>query len=491
MFAADALEEGIKKILKKNYDDNNERDMMNLTKRIFNLKWAQQGIMEKRQLRVLMQSEKKKNELELEDKKYKKLISEKDYEKIKIKFKKIEKKNEEEKIRKKEEEKAKEKLEMEKEEMKKTENKTINMEISKRMKIQLKKVRDKRIEMSKINLEEEKKTNEKIKRREYIICEEDKKNNDFERNIYNSIKKVMEKKEIKGCFTKYLNHLKVIYDIYSKMSLNKMNTKQVIHIDGYNQFLVNFTILGVYISLEQMNYIFKNISKVSQSQRNNDLYLDFEDFKVSIGYLTIFSNSENKSWKLKPKDIEEINAEKIELFFQNIGLKIPFNKLELEKFINDRRNMSTKNFLNLQQTKKREDKNSLYNKQLSLKEEIEINQNILQKSDTNIDKTEEQPNIEKKDEMIQVQDENEITKLELNNDNNKKEEEKEEINNKKLDDSPKNNENEDENKNDKVESNIDKNNNVNEIEENKDLDNNKEEKEKKESEDKVEKNKSK
>ena len=485
MFAADALEEGIRKMLKKNYENNSESDIMNFAKGIFNLKWAQKGIMEKKQLRVLIENEKKKTDLESEDKKYKKFISQKDYVRIKKKFKKIEKKIEEEKIKKKEEEEAKEKLEMEREEMKKTENKSINFEINKRMKIQLKKVRDKRIEINKINIEEEKRNIEAIKRRDYIICEEDKKNNDFERNIYNSIKKMMEKKEIKRCITKYLNHLKVIYDIYSKMSLNKMNTKQVIHIDGYNQFLVNFTILGVYISLEQMNYIFKNISKVSQSQRNNDLYLDFEDFKVSIGYLTIFSNSENKSWKLKPKDIEEINAEKIEIFFQNIGLKIPFNKLELEKFINDRRNMSAKNFLNLQQTKKREDKNSLYNKQLSLKEEIEINQNILQKSDTNIDKTEEQPNIEKKDEMIQVQDENEITKLELNNDNNKKEEEQEEINNKKLDDSPKNNENEDENKNDKVESNVDKNNNVNEIGENKDLDNNKEEKEKKESEDKV------
>ena len=466
MFAADALEEGIKKILKKNYDDNNERDMMNLTKRIFNLKWAQQGIMEKRQLRELMQSEKKKNELELEDKKYKKLISEKDYEKIKIKFKKIEKKNEEEKIRKKEEEKAKEKLEMEKEEMKKTENKTINMEISKRMKIQLKKVRDKRIEMSKINLEEEKKTNEKIKRREYIICEEDKKNNDFERNIFNSIKKVIEKKEIKGCFTKYLNHLKVIYDIYSKMSLNKMNTKQVIHIDGFNQFLVNFTILGVNISLEQMNWIFKNISKVLQNERNNDLYLDFEDFKLSIVYLTIFSNSENKSWKLKPKDIEEINEEKIEIFFQNMGLKLPFNKLELEKFINDRRNMSTKNFMNLQQTKKRGDKNSFYNKQLSLKEEIEINQNILQKNSKNNNKNEEDTNNVKKDEIIQAQDENDT--INLDKSNNKKEE----MNNKKSDDSKENNDNEDENQNNKDENNMEINNdNENKLFENKDLNN--------------------
>ena len=315
-------------------------------------------------------------------------------------------------------------------------------------------------------MKKKKKTNEKIKRREYIICEEDKKNNDFERNVYNSIKKVMEKKEIKGCFTKYLNHLKVIYDIYSKMSLNKMNTKQVIHIDGFNQFLVNFTILGVNISLEQMNWIFKNISKVLQNERNNDLYLDFEDFKLSIVYLTIFSNSENKSWKLKPKDIEEINEEKIEIFFQNMGLKLPFNKLELEKFINDRRNMSTKNFMNLQQTKKRGDKNSFYNKQLSLKEEIEINQNILQKNSKNNNKNEEEANNVKKDEIIQAQDENDTINLDKSKNKN------EDMNNKKSDDSKENNDNEDENQNNKDENNMEINNdNENKLFENKDLNN--------------------
>ena len=198
MFAADALEEGIRKKLKKNYENNIESDIMNFAKGIFNLKWAQKGILEKKQLRVLIENEKKKTDLESEDKKYKKFISQKDYVRIKKKFKKNKKKIEEEKIKKKEEEEAKEKLEMEREEMKKTENKSINFEINKRMKIQLKKVRDKRIEINKINIEEEKRNIEAIKRRDYIICEEDKKNNDFERNIYNSIKKIMEKKEIKG-----------------------------------------------------------------------------------------------------------------------------------------------------------------------------------------------------------------------------------------------------------------------------------------------------
>ena len=375
LFAADALEDGIRRMIRRNYEEDPEGDEMRYTKRIFNLKWAKEGIKKKRKIRneIIIKNEKKKIDPEPEGNKFKIEKNKEKLGEIKKKFKEIQKKIEDEKIRIKEEIKLKDKYELEQEEKKRKANKYINLECNKKMKMQLKNIMEKRTGIRKEKEEEEKKEANRLKRKVYFISEEEKKNNDFEKNIYNSIKKIIEKKEIKECIDKYSNHLKVIYEIYSKMSLNKLNSKAVIHIDEFNQFLLNFTILGVYISLEQMNWIFKNISKVSQNKRNNELFLDFEDFKLSIGYLTIFSDLEVKSWKLKPQNIEEINEEKIEKFFKNLGFKLPFDKIELEKFVNERRNMSAKNFINLQQSKIKEEKKSINNKLFTNNEEIKVN----------------------------------------------------------------------------------------------------------------------
>ena len=44
-----------------------------------------------------------------------------------------------------------------------------------------------------------------------------------------------------------MNHLKIIYDIYSKIGYNKIsfNSKEVMHIDEFKQFLINFAIFVV------------------------------------------------------------------------------------------------------------------------------------------------------------------------------------------------------------------------------------------------------
>jgi DNA mismatch repair protein PMS2 len=72
-------------------------------------------------------------------------------------------------------------------------------------------------------------------------------------------------------------------------------------------------------------------------------------------YLTVLSKYENKSCKIMPKDIEELNEINLEKFFQILGLKLPFDKVELEKFINERRSMSMKNMLSIQHNLKLEE----------------------------------------------------------------------------------------------------------------------------------------
>ena len=190
---------------------------------------------------------------------------------------------------------------------------------------------------------------EKLKRKDYIISEEEKTYKEFEKNINNSFKELLSKEEIQSCFDKYINHLKIIYDIYSKIGYNKIsfNSKEVIRIDEFRQFLTNFAVLGVYINTDQMSWIFKTIAKVSQNDRYNEMYFDFDDFQISMLYLTVLSKYENKSCKIMPKDIEELNEINLEKFFQILGLKLPFDKVELEKFINERRSMSMKNMISI------------------------------------------------------------------------------------------------------------------------------------------------
>ena len=387
MFAADALEDGIRKMLKKNYDENNEGDMMRYTKKLFNIKWAREDINKKKQLRtkILIENERRKLNLEPENNKYIAPVNEAGYEKIKKEFKKVKEKINIKKQKKREEIEAKEKLEIEKEEKKKEIMKPINRECNKKLKAQIQNIIEKKTGIRKERIEEEKKEANKLKRKDYIISDEDRQYNQFEKNINNSIKNKMETSEIKTVIDNYLNHLKVIYDIYSKLGLTKMNSKKEgMNIDEFSQFLVNFTIMGVYISLEQMNWIFKNISLSNQNKKNNKLFLTFDDFKLSICYLSIFSKLDGGSWRLRPKDIEEITEKNIEEFFRKLGFKLPFDKVELEKFINQRRSMSTKNFISIQNSKKREQKSINYSKQLSQIKSIKLNSISYKKNNSNI-----------------------------------------------------------------------------------------------------------
>ena len=62
MFAADALEDGIRKMLRKSYEENIEANEMRYTKKIYSLKWVKEDIIKKRQWRekILHENEKKK-----------------------------------------------------------------------------------------------------------------------------------------------------------------------------------------------------------------------------------------------------------------------------------------------------------------------------------------------------------------------------------------------------------------------------------------------
>ena len=158
------------------------------------------------------------------------------------------------------------------------------------------------------------------------------------------------REDINLIFEKYSKHLKTIYDIYSKIGNNKISfyARDCIRINEFKQFLINFAVLGILISTDQMNWIFNKISKSNLEKKERQSYLDYDDFQITLILLAIFSRFTEKSKKILPNDLNSTNGETVEYFFKFLGFKIPFNKLEMENFINDRRALTIKNLLDLQ-----------------------------------------------------------------------------------------------------------------------------------------------
>ena len=221
----------------------------------------------------------------------------------------------------------------------------------------------------------------------------------------------MEREEIKNLINKYKPHLQCIYDIYSKIGYNKISFFSNISIreNEFKEFLLNFTILGLLISIEQMKYIFQKISSEKLDQRYNQSYFNFDDFLLSIGYLSIFSTFTQRSRKILPSDIQNCNVNVFNNFIQFLGLKLPFNKLEVENFINDRRALDFKNIINLQ-------------KQIRNSQIMKDIKNV----DVNFDKSEK--NVSNKN--SENQKENIVENIEDKKDNNEKKEEN--VENKKI-----------------------------------------------------------
>ena len=384
MFAADSLEDLLRKLTKKknskeknfnekNLNEKNFEEEKNQIKKAnkFNMSWVRKDINKKIQQLKQKKIEEKKKKIQKRIGIFK--VSKEEKEKIKSKFEEVKKRRE------KKEEERKNKILSDQEKKKEKDEKKIKAWIDfykgqkLKLKEQFKKIVTKRKET--IKIEEEKKEKEKKLKKEY----QDKSlHYVYEGDLNRNMKELITRKEIKDVFEKYNSHLKLIYDIYSKISYNKISfySKEVIKIDEFKQFLINFTVLGVVISTEQMIWIFNNISKVLQNERNNQMYFDFEDFKLSLCYLAILAKSTfNRNKKITQTDIDETNGENIENFIKSLGIKLPFNRLEIEKFINERRSMTMKNLITIQNKMKRENfwkKNNLN----SFNKEEEMDKNL-------------------------------------------------------------------------------------------------------------------
>ena len=364
----DTLEDAFKKIMKgKNQNGETivhpyEKKIKEETKRSLERNNKQEMYLRDRRDEIKEKIEKYREKKREEYKKRKKLLKEL-RKKRKNEISKVRKKFEEvmERRMKKEEEKKKQLEEKKSIEIKKNQ-KLIEFLTGEKRKIkeQNKELLRKKKLILKLKEDEKKKLEEKPtispvpeyfqKNQEYIK---------FQHELNDTINNLLEREDIKKVFDDYKEHLQLIYSIYCQIGTNKLtfDFKEGIREESFKQFLINFTVLGLLVSSDQMSYIFNVITRKTLKDRDYQAFLDYHDFEMALLYLAIFSRFADRARKILPSDIDNTNGETIEYFLKFLGLDLPFEKYELEQYINDRRSMTVKNLISLQQELRKNDVN--------------------------------------------------------------------------------------------------------------------------------------
>ena len=312
-----------------------------------------------------IKKKKKKDEREkLKKKREKELEKQRNIEK-QFEEKVIKNREEEEKMKKKkkkEERKKKRKEEKDKKEAYDNEIQKIT-ERGEKLKNRIEKYHQKKLkeesEKKKIESEEKKKEREEIQKKysELITKNGGEEKGGFvdkafEKDLNKKINELMEKEDIKMVLDKYSEHLHYVYDKYVTFGNTKLNGHMGMGKNEFKEFLINFTILGLLVSVNQMNWIFIKVSSEKIDERQGQSFFDYNDFITSIGYLSIFARFTQRSRQLIQNDLDETNGSTIENFMKFLGFEEKFNKKAIEETINDRRSMSVKKLLGVQKENK-------------------------------------------------------------------------------------------------------------------------------------------
>ena len=98
--------------------------------------------------------------------------------------------------------------------------------------------------------------------------------------------------------------------------------------------------------------------------------------KKPLAGIQLYKNND-KAFKMKKNseidihnsnDIDNTNGVTIEYFLKFMGLELPFNKNDLEQYINDRRSMTVKELINLQQELRKNDVVEFKKKEMEIEE---------------------------------------------------------------------------------------------------------------------------
>ena len=389
--AANALDDGLKNLY-KGKDRKGETKMGNYEKeKIKNeneikiIEQKKEYMRQKRGKEIKTKVEQYKKEKEEKEKKNKEK-EEKKKEEEQIAFhnmikerKRINKKKKEEinKMKQKKQEENQEKIEelknkeKEDEKIHKEEQKKFMIQQNKKIKEQFNKIKQQKEDFLK-KKQELLPENQKIPKILKNYFKEEQNFIEFDRNLIPKLKTLMNSTNNISNYVKiYDQHLRLIFDIYHKIGQNKItsisgNNDDSLYLNEYKEFLTNFGLLNILITKEQMNFIYKRLTRKFENKENKDnkenndkdyeqkQYLTYNDFRTSFLLLTIMSHLNNKEIKITEDDYNILDISKIEELFEYLGLKIPYTRKDIEKLINDRRGMSAKDFFGWQQKMKKD-----------------------------------------------------------------------------------------------------------------------------------------
>ena len=173
----------------------------------------------------------------------------------------------------------------------------------------------------------------------------------FEKKLNNTMHTLTDRNDIKSVLMKYNKQLKYIYDVYAHLGMRSINVinKDTIRLNEFKQFLNDFLILGVLITTDQVSYVFNKITVDSGRQKDeNEFYLTFNEFVVSLLYITILSKVNDRNRKVLPNDVDNVSGDMLESLLEFIGLDVNRDRRAMERFINQRKSMKSKDFIKLQ-----------------------------------------------------------------------------------------------------------------------------------------------
>ena len=189
------------------------------------------------------------------------------------------------------------------------------------------------------------------------IIEKDRDYIEFEKKLNENIEALLVRNDMKEFLALYEEHFKFIYETYSNLGSKKIKffSEKAIHFNEFKEFCSNFMIFGLLLTNDQINYIFKRISRRNEGTKDDLFFLRYNDFMVSIIYISIcLKNSRRKDDRITQADLDKVNVSSLRNLIEYMGLSLPFNKKLLENFINDRRLMSAKQSLSyINSTKKK------------------------------------------------------------------------------------------------------------------------------------------
>lgn len=176
---------------------------------------------------------------------------------------------------------------------------------------------------------------------------------EFNSNLNNIIEKKIDNnhKNIGSVFDKFSLHIDVLFNIYSKISINKLGLiyNDVINFYGLKEFCHDLLLLGLCLSPNQLKFVFKKISKRNEGEKEDRFFLkNIKDFKLAIAYIIIITKYlPKKSIDINKKHIDRLDDIAVSSFFDFTGLNKYDKKIEIENFINNRRAISEKDRLEL------------------------------------------------------------------------------------------------------------------------------------------------